>query len=79
MFKHTTTIGIRENTSNRYVLTREIDKIETPYGDVRIKKSSGYDVKRQKFEYDDLAGISRRTGKSVLELKKELADFLPEE
>lgn len=79
IFKHTTTIGIRENISNRYVLTRQIQKIETPYGEVRIKNSSGYDVKRRKFEYDDLAGISRRTGKSVIELKKELIDFLPEE
>ena len=79
IFKHTTTIGIRENISNRYVLTRDIEKIQTPYGDVRIKNSSGYDVKRSKFEYDDLAGISRRTGKSVIELKKELIDFLPEE
>ena len=79
IFKHTTTIGIRENISNRYVLTRQIEKIQTPYGEVRIKNSSGYDVKRRKFEYDDLAGISRRTGKSVIELKKELIDFLPEE
>ena len=79
IFKHTTTIGIRENISNRFVLTREISKIETPYGDVRIKKSSGYDVRRRKFEYEDLAGISRRTGKSVIELKEELIDFLSEE
>ena len=79
IFKHTTTIGIRENVSNRYVLTRQIEKIQTPYGEVRIKNSSGYDVQRRKFEYDDLAGISRRTGKSVIELKKELIDFLPEE
>lgn len=79
IFKHTTTIGIRENVSNRYVLTRQIEKIQTPYGEVRIKNSSGYDVQRKKFEYDDLAGISRRTGKSVIELKKELIDFLPEE
>ena len=79
IFKHTTTIGIRENVSNRYVLTRQIENIQTPYGEARIKNSSGYDVQRKKFEYDDLAGISRRTGKSVIELKKELIDFLPEE
>ena len=79
IFKHTTTIGVRENISNRYVLNREIRKIDTPYGEVRVKTSSGYDVKRSKFEYDDLAGISRRTGKSVLELKNELKDLLPYE
>ena len=75
IFKHTTTIGIRENTSNRYVLSREISKIDTPYGEVRVKTSSGYDVRRRKFEYEDLAGISRRTGRSVLEIKKELGEL----
>ncbi len=72
MFKHTTTLGVRESITNRYVLSREMEKIETPYGEVRVKKSYGYDVKRRKMEYDDLAGIARRTGKSIIELKKEL-------
>ncbi len=72
IFKHTTTIGVRENISKRYVLTRELTKLETPYGEVRVKTSSGYDIRRSKLEYDDLAGIARRTGKSLLELKKEI-------
>ena len=74
MFLHTTTLGIRENICNRYVLNREIKKMNTPYGDIRIKKSYGYDVTRVKMEYDDLAGIARRTGKSIMELKKELSE-----
>ncbi len=75
IFKNTTTIGVRENTSNRYILTRERKKIETPYGEVRVKNSYGYDVYRSKLEYDDLAGIARRTGKSILELKKEIQEM----
>ena len=74
IFKNTTTIGIRENISNRYVLTREVSKIETAYGDVRVKTAYGYDVKRQKLEYDDISGIARRTGKSIIELKKEIEE-----
>nr|WP_297764539.1 nickel pincer cofactor biosynthesis protein LarC [uncultured Butyrivibrio sp.] len=74
IFKHTTTLGIRENICNRYVLSREIQKIDTPYGEVRKKVSSGYNVSRSKLEYDDLAGIAKRTGKSILDLKKELEE-----
>ena len=75
IFKHTTTLGVRESITNRYVLTREMEKLETPYGEVRVKKAFGYDVKRYKMEYDDLAGIAKRTGKSILELKKELESW----
>ena len=42
IFKHTTTIGVRENICNRYVLSREIKKIETAYGEVRVKRSYGH-------------------------------------
>ncbi len=79
IFKHTTTIGIRESRSNRYVLSRTIEKIETPYGEVRIKKSSGYDTLRSKLEYEDLAGVARRTEKSLLALKKELEELIDNE
>lgn len=72
IFKYTTTIGIRENVCNRYVLTREVKKIDTPYGEVRKKISYGYNVTRSKLEYDDLAGIAKRTGKSIIDLKKEI-------
>ncbi|MBO5621083.1 MAG: nickel pincer cofactor biosynthesis protein LarC [Butyrivibrio sp.] len=76
MFKHTTTLGVREQTYNRYTMLREISKIETPYGEIRVKKSYGHGIKREKLEYDDLAGIARMTGKSILELKNELESSL---
>ncbi len=75
IFLYTTTIGIRENICNRYVLSREIQKIDTPYGEVRVKKSSGYNVSRSKLEYDDLAGIAERTGKSIIDLRKEIEEL----
>lgn len=75
IFKYTTTLGIRENLCNRYVLTREVKKIETPYGEIRKKYAYGYNVTRSKLEYDDLAGIARRTGKSIIELKNEIGEI----
>lgn len=38
LFKHTTTLGVREYVCNRYSLTRSIDTVQTEYGAVRIKK-----------------------------------------
>ena len=65
IFKHTTTIGIRENKLRRYVLDRHIETLDTPYGAVRCKVSSGYSVERRKYEYDDLADIARKKGISI--------------
>lgn len=70
MFEHTTTIGIRETKTHRYVLERGIESITTPYGIVRRKTSTGWGVSRTKYEYDDIACIAREEGISLEEAKK---------
>lgn len=72
MFKHTTTIGARETQTRRYVLDRKILRVETPYGTVRRKDSTGYGVSRSKYEYDDLARIAKDQGISLAELLRQL-------
>lgn len=62
VFAHTTTIGIRESVERRYVLDRAVETASTPFGDVRKKVSTGYGVRREKLEYDDLARIAREAG-----------------
>ena len=69
IFKHTTTLGIRESISRRYTLTRTMKEHETPYGVVREKVSEGYGVCRGKLEYEDLAKIARENGMSLEEVK----------
>ena len=69
IFKHTTTLGIRESISRRYTLTRTMKEHETPYGVVREKVSEGYGVCRGKLEYEDLAKIAREQGMSLEEVK----------
>ena len=59
LFRHTTTIGVREHACRRYTLARTVDTVRTPYGDVRRKTSCGYGVTRTKYEYEDLARIAR--------------------
>ena len=69
IFKYTTTIGIRELISERYILERSEETINTVYGMVRCKKVSGYGVERSKFEYEDLARIAREQGISIAEAR----------
>ena len=70
IFKHTTTIGIREVETKRYVLDRKMETVETKFGDVRFKKSSGYGVDRCKYEYEDLKQIADRENLSISEVRK---------
>lgn len=72
MFKHTSTIGVRETQTQRYVLDRKILRVETPYGTVRRKDSTGYGVSRSKYEYDDLAKIAKDRGMGLAELVRQL-------
>ena len=68
IFRHTTTLGIREAEFCRYTLQRQIETVETPYGPVRRKVVSGYGVSRSKAEYEDLAKIARQQGAGLREL-----------
>jgi len=72
IFKHTTTLGIRENVSKRYTLKREIIKKETPFGEIRIKKSEGFGIVREKYEYEDLARIANEKNISIDDILKVL-------
>ena len=68
IFQHTTTIGIRERVSNRYTLQRSVETVDTPFGGIRKKVSAGYGVRREKYEYDDIAEIARQNGMSITEV-----------
>lgn len=59
IFKHTTTLGVRENIAKRYILKRRVETRETEYGEIREKISMGYGVERRKYEYEDLAKIAK--------------------
>ena len=74
LFQHTTTIGIRELVFSRYVLDRKVETIDTSFGPVRRKVSSGYGVTRTKFEYEDIARIAREKGLSLAEVEKKILE-----
>jgi uncharacterized protein (TIGR00299 family) protein len=68
IFKHTSTLGIREYTSRRYTLQRKQAEVQTKYGKVRIKTSCGFGVEKSKPEYEDIAVIARENGISIQEV-----------
>lgn len=72
VFKHTTTIGIRENVLNRYVLDRHIETVQTNFGSVRCKVSQGYGVERRKYEYDDISRIAVENNISIEDVMSKL-------
>ncbi len=73
LFRHTTTLGIRETVCRRYCLDRSFHTADTPYGPVRIKRSEGFGVVRDKPEYEDLARIASEQGLSLREVKELLS------
>ena len=72
IFRHSTTLGIRENISRRYTLERRIETVKTKFGDVRKKVSAGYGVTREKFEYDDLSRIASENGMSINDVLRDI-------
>ena len=72
LFRHTSTIGIRRSVKERYILRRQIEEMETPFGVIRKKVAEGYGVSRSKMEYDDLSAAAVRTGMTLDELRGEL-------
>lgn len=69
IFKHTTTLGVREYACKRYELGRSEKAVRTLDGEVRVKISSGYGVVREKAEYEDLAALARKSGKTIAQIR----------
>ncbi|MEQ8997745.1 MAG: nickel pincer cofactor biosynthesis protein LarC [Coleofasciculus sp. B1-GNL1-01] len=64
LFRETTTLGIRHFTQQRTILQREIQRVETKYGKVRVKvasRASGVQsaIANVQPEYEDCAAIAR--------------------
>lgn len=78
IFRHTTTLGIREIVSARHALRRSIEEIPTSFGNIRIKKSEGFNTETEKLEYEDLAAAARKTGLSIREIRRRITREMTE-
>ena len=72
IFRHTTTLGIRENTLRRYTLSRRTETVQTSYGPVQQKTAEGYGTVKHKYEYEDLARLAREHDLPLDQLQKQL-------
>lgn len=66
MFKHTTTLGIRQIECVRAILDRKIYE----KNGVRIKRSHGYGTQTEKIEFDDIVKIAEENDISLFEARK---------
>jgi uncharacterized protein (TIGR00299 family) protein len=61
IFRETTTLGIRRKIETRSILPRKIIKINTKYGEVRVKIATKNDeIVNVKPEYEDCATLAKR-------------------
>jgi len=72
LFRHTTTLGVRESVCKRYTLDRSQRVIETDDGPVHVKTAQGWGVIREKLEYEDVAALAREHDVSVQEMERRI-------
>ena len=72
-FNYSTTIGLRENKINRWILPRRIVSYKTKFGKVNIKKTMRPNGKISlKIEHKDLTQITLNTGIPIEEIRRKL-------
>jgi uncharacterized protein (TIGR00299 family) protein len=64
LFRETTTLGVRRLTQQRAILPREIQRVQTEYGEIRVKvawsnSGGGRRITNVQPEYEDCAAIAR--------------------
>ena len=73
IFRETTTLGIRERTQSRNILTREIQSVKTEYGVIKLKIASWGEGENKEIinvqpEYEDCAALARKHNLSWREI-----------
>ena len=73
IMRHTSTLGIRRQDMEKYILDRSVKTVGTSLGEVRIKQASGMGVQRSKPEFDDLAAIARENNLPLRTVREAVA------
>jgi pyridinium-3,5-bisthiocarboxylic acid mononucleotide nickel chelatase len=80
LLAETTTLGVRYHEVERQILTRKMERVETPWGTVglkRVKRPGPADGPAAEYtiEYEDLKGLAVREHKSLKEMEALLRSF----
>jgi hypothetical protein len=71
LFRETTTIGVRLRKEERHTLERKIKKIDTKFGEIRVKESRLPDgTLRAMPEYEDCKRIAKKKNISLIEVMR---------
>jgi len=71
LFRETTTLGIRCSIQQRSILQREIQKVSTPYGEVRVKiAGTNGNITNVQPEYEDCAQLAKANNVSWREVHR---------
>lgn len=73
IFRYTTTRGLRYTSYERAKLASTFETVSTPSGDIRIKKSTGYDTEHEKAEFEDVRAIARKEGLTLDEVLRQIS------
>ncbi len=79
IFRETTTLGVRMDHKKRLILKREIKKVSTPWGDIRIKIFEYDRDKRFSIEYQDLKNLAKKLNCSIIPLRTKIQNFIIKE
>ncbi len=76
-FNYSTTLGLRENKINRWILPRRIVRHKTKFGEINFKQAMRPNGQISiKIEHKDLTNISLSTGISIDEIRQKLFNEL---
>ncbi|MFW6730757.1 MAG: LarC family nickel insertion protein [Synechococcus sp.] len=78
-WRHSTTLGLREQIHDRWELPRQSLELPSPWGPVRAKRHPGPAGPRVKVEADELARLARDHGLGWRELRDRLEPLLQED
>jgi len=78
LFAETGTIGVRRRETDRHVMARATDSVETEAGPVRVKRLAWGDVRKSTSEYEDLKRYAAAAGIPLQEAARRIAHRLDE-
>jgi len=68
-FLHTSTQEVRYQTFTRAKLESTIESRHSSYGNIRVKKSSGYGIEKEKLDFEDLKSIVLKNGITIADIE----------
>lgn len=72
IFLHTSTRGLRYSSADRAKLTSSFYEKETEYGMVKIKKSEGFGIVREKPEFESMKKLADENSVSIDEIRRKI-------